>query len=342
MSGINPGNRRNNQHIAKWLFFVCFMVFTMVIVGGVTRLTESGLSMVNWHPISGVLPPMSEAAWTEEFAAYQQYPEYKKVNQGMSLDEFKSIFYWEYSHRLLGRMIGIVFFIPFMIFLLKRKVEPSLKPKLWVMFILGGLQGLLGWWMVKSGLVDRPDVSHYRLTAHLGLAVLIFLYMFWVACGLVMARCDRIRKRPVFLMGFLVLLVFIQILLGGLVAGLNAGFIYNSWPLMEGVLIPAGLFDMSPLMINFFENIKTVQFDHRMLAYIITLLALYVWFKMRKDNHINVRMAGHLMLLAIAAQVTLGILTLIHVVPIPLAAAHQGGAVVTLAATLFALRRITA
>jgi len=338
MSGIT----QNNKQIAKWLFFVCFMIFTMVIVGGVTRLTESGLSMVNWHPISGIFPPMSEAAWDAEFAAYQQYPEYNKVNHGMSLDEFKAIFFWEYSHRLLGRLIGIVFFIPFMVFLFKGKVSATLKPKLWFMFILGGLQGVLGWWMVKSGLVDQPDVSHYRLTAHLGLAVLIFLYMFWVACGLVMTRCDRIRKRPTFAMGLLVTLVFIQILLGGLVAGLNAGFIYNTWPLMEEAFIPAGLFDMSPLMMNFFENIKTVQFDHRMLAYAITLLALYVWFKLRKDSHINVRMAGHLMLLAILGQVILGILTLIHVVPIPLAAAHQGGAVITLAAGLFAMRRITA
>ncbi|MCK5425498.1 MAG: COX15/CtaA family protein [Emcibacter sp.] len=332
--------KRDNRQIANWLFFVCIMIFCMVIVGGVTRLTESGLSMVNWKPLSGIIPPLNEAEWAEEFTAYQQYPEYQQVNQGMSLDEFKSIFFWEYSHRILGRLIGLVFFVPFVIFLFKRSVSRALKPKLWLMFFLGGLQGLLGWWMVKSGLVDQPDVSHYRLTAHLGLAVLIFLYIFWVASGLVMARCEGTHKRPVGMLTFLVILIFMQILLGGLVAGLNAGMIYNTWPLMEDQIIPVGLFDLTPWYMNISENIMMVQFNHRLLGYFIGLMGLYVWSMVRKDTHINVRMAGHLLLLVILGQGVLGVLTLINVVPIPLAAGHQAGALVTLSAALFALRRV--
>ncbi|MCF8475164.1 MAG: COX15/CtaA family protein [Emcibacter sp.] len=331
---------RNNRQIANWLFFVCAMIFCMVIVGGVTRLTESGLSIVHWKPISGIIPPIGEEEWAKEFSAYQQYPEYQKVNKGMSLEEFKSIFFWEYSHRLLGRLIGVVFFVPFVIFLLKGKVSAWLKPKLWIMFFLGGLQGALGWWMVKSGLVDRPDVSHYRLTAHLGLAVLIYLYIFWVASGLVTVRCEGTRKRPTVLVAFMVLLIFIQILLGGLVAGMNAGMIFNTWPLMEEQFIPKGLYSMVPWYMNIFENIMTVQFNHRMLAYIITLFGFFVWLKLRQDSHISVRLSGHFLMITIVGQVTLGIFTLLHVVPISLAAAHQAGAMIVLSAALFALRRV--
>lgn len=331
---------RNNRQIAIWLFLVCAMVFCIVIVGGVTRLTNSGLSMVNWQPVSGIIPPMTDAQWAEEFAAYKQYPEYQKINKGMSVQEFKSIFFWEYSHRLLGRLIGLAFFVPFMIFLLKGKISGALKPKLWLMFFLGGLQGLMGWWMVKSGLVDHPDVSHYRLTAHLGLAVLIYLYIFWVASGLVMSPCEGTRKRPVAALSFLIGLIFIQILSGGLVAGLNAGMIYNSWPLMEEQIIPAGLYSMTPWYMNIFENIMTVQFNHRMMGYFIGLAGLYVWFRTSKDSQIKIRMAGHLMLLMIFGQGLLGVLTLIHVVPVPLAVAHQGGALVILSMALYSLRLV--
>lgn len=331
---------QNNRQIATWLFVVCAMIFCMVVVGGVTRLTESGLSMVHWHPLSGIIPPMTDAAWAKEFAAYQQYPEYQKVNQGMSLGEFKSIFFWEYSHRLLGRLIGLAFFIPFVFFLLKKKVSPTLKPKLWGLFFLGAGQGLLGWWMVKSGMVDRPDVSHYRLTAHLGLAVFIYLCMFWVASSLVTERRVRHRRRPAIALKLLVGMIFVQILLGGLVAGLNAGMIYNTWPLMDGAFIPSGLYHLTPWYVNLGENIMTVQFDHRMLAYAIVALGLYLWFRMRRDKRVVIRLSGHLLMLAIVVQVILGIMTLIHAVPIPLAAAHQAGALITLTAALYALRRI--
>jgi len=331
--------KRNNQQIANWLFFVCAMIFCMVIVGGVTRLTESGLSMVNWKPVSGIIPPLNDGEWAREFTAYQQYPEYQKINRGMSMQEFKAIFFWEYSHRLLGRLIGLVFFVPFVVFLIKARVSRALKPKLWLMFFLGGLQGALGWWMVKSGLVDQPDVSHYRLTAHLGLAVLIYLYIFWIATGLVMAGGAGASKRLLGALKLLVGLIFVQILLGGLVAGLNAGMIYNTWPLMEEQIIPAGLYSMTPWYMNISENIMTVQFNHRMLAYVIALLGLYLWYKIRQDSHITMRMAGHVMILMILGQVVLGVLTLIHVVPIPLAAGHQAGALMALSAVLFALRR---
>ena len=333
------GEIKDNRQIANWLFLVCAMIFCMVIVGGVTRLTESGLSMVHWKPVSGIIPPLNDGEWAREFAAYKQYPEYQKVNRGMSLDEFKSIFFWEYSHRLLGRLIGLVFFIPFVFFLVKGRVSDSLKPKLWLMFFLGGLQGGLGWWMVKSGLVDRPDVSHYRLTAHLGLAVLIYLYIFWIAIGLVMTGGTKSRERYVPALVILVGMIFLQVLLGGLVAGLNAGMIYNTWPLMEEQFIPAGLYALTPWYMNIFENIMTVQFNHRMLAYLIGLAGLVVWFKVRKDHDVSLRIRGHIMLLTILGQGVLGIFTLINVVPIPLAAAHQGGALVALSAVLLVLRR---
>ncbi|MFC7050417.1 COX15/CtaA family protein [Emcibacter nanhaiensis] len=331
---INEQDKKNNRQIAFWLFSVCALIFLMIVVGGITRLTESGLSMVDWHPIHGVVPPLNEVEWQEEFNAYKQYPEYQKVNSGMTLEEFKGIFFWEYSHRILGRLIGLAFFIPFMLFLLRGKVMPSLKPRLWIMFILGGLQGLLGWWMVKSGLVDRPDVSHYRLTAHLGLAVLIYLYIFWTALDLVSPRAaSRRLSRSA---AVLVLLVFGQILLGGLVAGLNAGFIYTDWPLMDGQLIPAGLFDESPWYMNFFENLMTVQFDHRIGAYIITIMSAWLVWK----NRLYRPLASLLLAAAVLVQVTLGILTLVHVVPIPLAALHQAGAIVLLSAGLYFLHRL--
>ncbi|WP_138379912.1 COX15/CtaA family protein [Luteithermobacter gelatinilyticus] len=329
--------RTNNRQIAVWLFSVCALIFLMIVVGGITRLTESGLSMVKWHPIHGVIPPLNESQWMEEFEAYKAYPEYQKVNRGMSLGEFKAIFFWEYGHRLLGRLIGLAFFVPFVFFLWRKKVEASLKPQLWLMFFLGGLQGLVGWWMVKSGLIDQPDVSHYRLTAHLGLAVFIFMYIFWVALGLVQPRAEKVDvSRSGRLAKFLVGLIFIQILLGGLVAGLNAGFIYNSWPLMEEALVPEGLFELSPWYINFFENLLTVQFDHRIGAYVIFALTTWLWWACRRQ----LGLTAHILMVTVIIQVLLGILTLIYVVPIPLAALHQAGAIVTLSASLYFLHRL--
>lgn len=331
---------RNNRQIATWLFIVCAFVFAMIVVGGVTRLTESGLSMVDWKPISGVIPPLNETEWTEEFEAYKQFPEYQKVNMGMTLGEFKNIFFWEYSHRVLGRLIGIVFAVPFFYFLIRKKIKRALKPHLWTMLLLGACQGLLGWYMVKSGLVDRPDVSHYRLTAHLGLAVIIYIYAFWIALGLILPVKEKVVGRPYGLALIYVKLVFVQILLGGLVAGLNAGLISDTWPLMFGQIIPDGLFANAPWYSNIFDNPLTIHFEHRTFAYVVSLIAIGLWWKLKGDRSSNVRLAAHFVLITILGQFTLGVLTIMNMVAIPLAAAHQGGAIVTLSAALYLLNRV--
>lgn len=340
VASASPGGSRGA--IAIWLFSVCALIFLMVVVGGVTRLTESGLSIVDWKPISGVVPPLTDQAWQAEFAKYQQFPEYLKVNKGMDIHAFQQIFWWEYGHRLLGRLIGLVFALPFIYFLVRGRVARHLKPHLVMMFVLGGCQGLLGWYMVKSGLVDQPDVSHYRLTAHLGLALAIYSYILWVALGLVIAAkpapipSAALRRLSLLLLG----LVCFQILLGGFVAGLNAGFAYNTWPLMGDGFAPDGMLSLQPLYANFLVNIITIQFAHRMVAYVIAVVAVMLWLQTRKSERRVVRVAGHFMLAAVSLQILLGILTLIYVVPVPLGAAHQGGAVVLLTAAIYATRRI--
>ena len=258
---------RSDRPIAGWLLVCCALVFAMVVLGGVTRLTGSGLSMVNWKPLSGVLPPLSQAAWDREFEHYRDTPEYAYVNKGMTLDGFKGIFWFEYAHRLLGRLIGVVFMIPFVYFLLRRRIEPALAPKLVTMFVLGGLQGLLGWYMVKSGLIDDPHVSQYRLAAHLGLAILIYAYMLWTAFT-ILHRGDSASPRTRFalLATVLAIAVFVTMMSGAFVAGLKAGFIYNTFPLMAGKLVPDGMWSVTPIYLNFFENATTVQFNHRLLA----------------------------------------------------------------------------
>jgi len=329
--------------IAIWLLVCCVTIYGMIVLGGITRLTGSGLSMVQWAPIMGVLPPLNQEQWQETFALYQQYPEYILKNHQMSLHEFKSIFWFEYSHRLLGRSIGIIFLLPFLFFLARGKIERSMTPKLVTMFVLGGLQGLLGWYMVKSGLVDNPRVSQYRLTAHLGLAVIIYSYMLWVAFGLLFPKTDSSNsKSPLARMALLISgLVFITILSGGFVAGTHAGYAYNTFPFMEGKLVPDGLFGLSPLWRNFFENIITVQFDHRVLATLVFLAIGTFWFRTRRFAASNelpslARTGSHLLLATMLLQVTLGISTLLLVVPIALAAAHQAGAILLLTASLFA------
>ena len=312
----------------------------MIILGGVTRLTGSGLSMVEWAPIMGILPPLNTSEWEKTFLLYQQYPEYQLKNFGMSLHDFKSIFWFEYGHRLLGRSIGIIFFLPFMFFLIRGKINKSLTPKLIAMFVLGGLQGLMGWYMVKSGLVNDPHVSQYRLTAHLGLAIVIYAYMFWVALDLLFPKTSKqnentdknFSKLSLIIIG----IVFITALSGGFVAGTHAGFAFNTFPLMDGRLIPVGLFEMTPLWRNFFENIVTVQFDHRVLATLLFIIIPLFWIKTRKveltsSTHTSI----HLLLAALILQITLGISTLLLVVPVALAAAHQAGAIVLLTASLF-------
>ena len=317
--------------IAGWLFAIAAMVFAMVVLGGVTRLTHSGLSMVTWRPLTGWLPPFDAADWQAAFADYQRFPEYKKINPNMELAEFKTIYWLEYLHRLWGRLIGVVFLLPFVIFVVRGWVGRHLGIRLFALFILGSLQGLLGWIMVQSGLVDRPDVSPYRLTAHLGLAAVIYGYVVWLALGLVFpgrappsgAAGGSLWRLSLATAG----LVFLTILSGGFVAGLDAGLSYNTFPLMGGRLVPEGLFDIQPLVLNFFENIATVQFDHRLLSLTVLVLIGAFWWRARQAGLTRRgRIAVDGLLIVAVVQVGLGISTLLLAVPVPLAALHQAGA----------------
>lgn len=312
--------------VAIWLFAVAALVALMIVIGGLTRLTESGLSMVEWRPVTGWLPPLSEAAWVAEFEKYKQFPEYQKVNVGMTLDGFKGIFWLEYIHRLLGRIIGLAFALPFLWFWIRRAIPAGMKRHLVAMFLLGGAQGALGWFMVASGLVDHPDVSHYRLTAHLGLAFFIFAYLLWG--GLSLLRQGRMTGwSGGGIAALLAVLVFVQILSGGLVAGLNAGLAHNTWPLMDGAFIPKGLLIMQPAWLNIFENAMTVQFQHRMGAYAVTILAVVTALRLKGQVATGLR---HALLTVVGLQVLLGIVTLLHHVPISLGTLHQAGAVAVL------------
>lgn len=326
--------------IAIWLLVCCVLVFAMVVVGGVTRLTDSGLSIVEWKPILGTIPPLSESDWEEIFEKYHKTPQYKKVNQGMSPDEFKNIFWWEYFHRLLGRVIGLVFLIPFLYFSLRKRIDRPLGLKLAGIFLLGGLQGLMGWYMVKSGLVDNPHVSQYRLTAHLGLAFIIFAAMFHVALKLLFPAAtlhedNRVHSLYRFSQA-IIGLIFLMVLSGGFVAGIRAGLAYNTFPLMNGHFIPPEIFTMEPWYRNFFDNIATVQFDHRIIAWILAILVLIFWFKSRRLTlPSSIQLACNLLLFMLVVQISLGVATLLMVVPLPLAVAHQAGAMLLFTAALW-------
>jgi len=345
---LNPSMTSTNKDhtaIAIWLLACCATIFGMIVLGGVTRLTGSGLSMVEWAPIMGILPPLNEKEWQEAFLLYQQFPEFQLKNFHMSVHDFKSIFWFEYGHRLLGRSIGIIFLLPFLFFLFRGKIEKALTPKLITMFVLGGMQGLMGWYMVKSGLVNDPRVSQYRLTAHLGLAVAIYAYMLWVALGLLYPESDDSIKNPIHKLRPLSLLItgiiIVTILSGGFVAGTHAGFAFNTFPLMNGQLIPDGLFELSPVWRNFFENIITVQFDHRVLATLLSIVIPVFWFKAGKFELQPLASRGrHLLLAALVLQIILGISTLLLVVPVALGAAHQAGAILLLTSALFVSQQL--
>jgi cytochrome c oxidase assembly protein subunit 15 len=330
--------------VAVWLLVCCAMIFAMIIVGGATRLTHSGLSIVEWQPLVGTLPPLNQSDWEATFAKYQETPEYKKINRGMSLEAFKRIFWWEYFHRLLGRVIGVVFLLPFLYFALKKKIRHDLTLKFAAVFVLGALQGGLGWYMVKSGLVDNPRVSHYRLTAHLGLAVLLYSLLLWMALGLLRPRPGPNAELPR-LRGYaaiLTALIFVMILSGGLVAGMRAGHAYNTFPLMAGRLIPADLFALEPWYRNFFTNMVTVQFDHRLIAWLLAFAVPAFWFYCRRHAlSKGARTALNLLMLALIAQIALGISTLLLIVPVGLAVAHQAGAVALISASLLVAHELS-
>jgi cytochrome c oxidase assembly protein subunit 15 len=328
------------RQIAIWLFICSAMVFAILVVGGVTRLTHSGLSIVEWQPIVGIVPPLNAQEWDETFDKYKKTPEYQQVNHQMTVDEFKRIFYWEYWHRVLGRLIGVAFFVPFLYFWVRKKIEPGLTPKLLGIFVLGGLQGAMGWYMVKSGLVDDPRVSQYRLTAHLSLAFLIFISMMWVALGLVAERArettDAALKKLQRTGFWLALLAFYMVVTGGFVAGIRAGKAYNTFPLMNGHVVPPEIFMIEPWYLNFFNNMATVQFDHRLGAWLLAFIVPWFWLKLR-SGPVSERARGvaSLLLVVLVAQIMLGIATLLMAVPVALGAAHQGGAMVVFGVILW-------
>jgi cytochrome c oxidase assembly protein subunit 15 len=316
---------RDRYIVAAWLLLCAALACAVVLVGGITRLTRSGLSIVEWQPLIGILPPLSQEAWETLFAKYRETPEFRQVNPNMTLDGFKGIFWWEYTHRLLARAIGFVYVVPLLFFQWRKMLDSSLAVKLWAIFVLGALQGVLGWYMVKSGLVDDPKVSPVRLTAHLGLALVIFTAELWLALQLLSPRVSPFEKLPL----ALPYLILAMALSGGMVAGLRAGYAYNTFPLMNGQLVPPDLLVLDPWWHNLLYNMATVQFVHRAFFWLIALLILLAWWPARY------RVASHVLLLAFAAQAALGISTLLHGVPLALAAAHQSGAVLLLAAAVW-------
>ena len=333
MATLTVDAGHNTRWIAGWLGICAVTILGMILLGGVTRLTESGLSMVDWRPIMGIIPPLTEAQWLETFAAYQQYPEYQKINQGMDLAGFKQIFWFEYLHRVLGRLIGLMYFIPLVIFAMRRMITPQLMPTLVLLLLLGAAQGLLGWYMVKSGLVDRPSVSQYRLTAHLGVAVAIYALMMWLVFRVSAGLSPSLRHIGL-PGGVLVVGVYILILSGGFMAGTDAGFAYPTWPLMGESFVPMGYYAEGWRAT--FEGVATIHFNHRMLAYALALLVMFVSVRsLRHSSEPKVKRGAALMLLALGFQVMLGIGTVLSQVAIPMAATHQVGAVLLLTAVLF-------
>jgi cytochrome c oxidase assembly protein subunit 15 len=326
--------------VAAWLFLCCAMILLMVVVGGITRLTLSGLSITEWKPVIGIVPPLSDTDWAAEFAKYKQTPEYRVVHFAMTLGDFKSIYFWEYAHRLLGRLIGVAFALPFIWFVARRRLPRRLVPPLASILLLGFAQGVLGWYMVESGLADRVEVSQYRLVAHLALALAIYAATLWVALDIVRgpALPDlRSGSSPGWRRAAeaILLLVALTIVAGGFVAGTRAGLTYNTFPLMDGRLVPASYAQLAPFYLNWFENVAAVQFDHRMLAVATAATALLMWAAgLRAALPKPARVALHALLATVGLQATLGISTLLLIVPTALAAAHQAGAVLLLTAAI--------
>lgn len=333
----------SNRPVIYWLLTGCLLIFIMVLVGGITRLTNSGLSMVEWNLIMGSIPPLNEAEWLIAFEKYKQFPEYQIVNYHFTLEEFKPIFFWEYLHRILGRLVGLVFIIPFIYFLFKKMISKELLPKLLLLLFMGGFQGFLGWYMVKSGLNKDPDVSHFRLAMHLTTAFLTFAYTLWVALGLMYP--NRVKGAFKSLKAgatVLLLITVVQIVWGAFVAGLNAGKVYNTWPLMGDQLVADGVTAMTPLWMNFVEGLAGVQFIHRYMAYAVVGLVIYLAVKARKEKT-NVSQRGGMKFLIgmVSVQFVLGIITLLLGVPVWVGVLHQIGALMLLGSVVFALHRFT-
>ena len=336
--------KKDNKRVIYWLLTGCILIFIMVIVGGITRLTHSGLSISNYKLISGTIPPMNEVEWQEAFDLYKQYPEYQKLNSHFDLEDFKQIYFWEWIHRVIGRLIGLVFIIPFLYFLITKQLsKPTIKKSIILLF-MGGFQGFLGWYMVKSGLVDRPDVSHYRLAMHLTTAFLTFAYTFWVALDLMFPQKKEVntKMRNFIRIGLVVLII--QIIYGAFVAGLDAGFIHNHWPLMsDGKFIHETVYiEQDPLYLNFIEGKSGVQFIHRTLAYVVVGFIIAIWIRMRRLMVTRYQIIGmNLLLVGVGIQFLLGVLTIIYAVPVWLGVVHQVGAFLLLSAMVFTLHRFS-
>ena len=330
--------KKENIPVIVWLLSGCLLIFTMVIVGGITRLTGSGLSMVDWKLFAGSIPPINNQQWVETFELYKQFPEFQKQNYMFTLAEFKSIFFWEYIHRLLGRLIGLVFIIPFLYFLIKKRLSKKLTLQCIVLLFMGVSQGAIGWWMVKSGLVNNPDVSHFRLATHLITAFLTFSYTFWVALSLIYPNKSHQNKTLYKLSFLLMIVVIIQIIYGAFVAGLDAGKVYNSWPKMNNDWIAESVYSMTPLWSNFVNGIAGVQFIHRTFAFVVLGLIIYIFYQSRKIQLIQIeKNAINLLLITVFFQMVLGIITLVMGVPIWLGVIHQLGAFILLASTVFSI-----
>ena len=327
---------RRLRALRIWLGALAGLIVIMILVGGATRLTESGLSITEWKPVTGALPPLGEADWQAAFEAYRQIPQYGELNPGMNLDQFKTIYWWEWTHRFLGRLIGVVFLVPFVAFWIAGYIPRGLLPRLLLLLALGALQGAIGWYMVMSGLVDRVSVSQYRLTVHFGIALLILGYTLWLMFALGGERRPARGSAAAFVARLVLALIFLQMLAGALVAGLDAGLGFNTWPLIDGALIPAGLGAAEPWYLNPFENPLAVQFNHRMLGYavVVAALAQFAWLGLRKAAPPLLGSSLTVALLAVL-QAVLGVWTLLLAVPITLGLAHQAGAVLVFAAALY-------
>lgn len=336
----------STRAVAYWLLACAGMVFAMAIIGAITRLTESGLSITEWKPITGAIPPLNEAQWLVEFEKYRQIPEYQQINKGMSLADFKYIYFWEWFHRLWGRLIGLVFFIPFAYFLVTRRVSKPVALKLFGLFLLGGLQGFIGWFMVQSGLVDRTDVSHYRLALHLGMALVLYGLLVWIALGLLdpapaahrAQAAGSIRRHGWLALGLLA----VTIVWGAFVAGTNAGMVYNTWPSMDGHLVPPDMWHLAPAWLNLVENVAAIQFAHRWLAVLTAGVVLALAWRIQRQADMDARTRTVALALAggILLQVALGIATLLAAVPVSLGAAHQGGAIVVITLLVWTLHQL--
>jgi len=336
--------KRDNKKVIYWLLTGCVLIFIMVVVGGITRLTHSGLSITNYKLISGVIPPMNEFEWEQAFDLYKQYPEYQKLNNHFDLQDFKDIYFWEWLHRVIGRFIGLVFLLPFIYFLItKQLTKPTIKKSI-ILLCLGAFQGFMGWYMVKSGLVDNPDVSHYRLAAHLTTAFVTFAYTFWVALDLIYPNRKVINASFRNFIRLSLAVLLIQIIYGAFVAGLDAGFIHNHWPMMsEGKFMHETVYiEQNPIYKNFIEGRSGVQFVHRILAYIVVVFIIGIWIKSKKFDITAIQSKGiYALLIVLGIQFLLGVFTILLQVPVWLGVAHQVGAFFLLSAMIFTLHRFS-